>query len=121
MPKSALPFSELAEINPPRLIPSTLSPMTEVSFIAMPDVSESGVWTHRQTRKLKDVSVGYTSFIEGDVLFAKITPCMENGKGVHALDLCNRVGFGSTEFSTFFAREMALTRGSSSIGAKRGY
>ena len=34
----------------------------------------------------------------GDVLFAKITPCMENGKGAVAKGLKNRIGFGSTEF-----------------------
>jgi type I restriction enzyme S subunit len=42
----------------------------------MEDVSESGRWVNRQTRKHKAVSKGYTPFQEGDVLFAKITPCI---------------------------------------------
>ena len=41
---------------------------------------------------------GYTSFREGDVLFAKITPCMENGKMAVVPSLENDLGFGSTEF-----------------------
>jgi len=44
------------------------------------------------------VRQGFTPFSNGDVLFAKITPCMENGKGAHVLGLANGVGFGSTEF-----------------------
>jgi len=44
------------------------------------------------------VRQGFTPFENGDVLFAKITPCMENGKGAHVVGLTNGVGFGSTEF-----------------------
>ena len=40
----------------------------------------------------------YTRFAEGDVLFAKITPCMENGKFAVARGLRNGLGVGSTEF-----------------------
>ena len=41
---------------------------------------------------------GYKRFQDGDVLFAKITPCMENGKLAVAKGLHNGVGAGSTEF-----------------------
>ena len=37
-----------------------------------------------QTRPFGDVKRGYTYFEENDVLFAKITPCMENGKAAIA-------------------------------------
>lgn len=87
----------MAEINPPVSI-DALSPDSSVSFIPMADVSDMGQWTNRQTRTLREVKNGYTAFKEGDVLFAKITPCMENGKGCHAVGLENGVGFGSTEF-----------------------
>lgn len=53
---------------------------------------------------------GYTAFAEGDVLFAKITPCMENGKGCHATGLRNGIGFGSTEFHVLRARAGAEPR-----------
>ena len=46
----------------------------------------------------KDVSSGLTVFERGDVLFAKITPCMENGKGAFVDSLPTRYAFGSTEF-----------------------
>jgi type I restriction enzyme S subunit len=49
-------------------------------------------------RRFGDVKKGYTVFREGDVLFAKITPCMENGKMAVARGLRNGVGCGSTEF-----------------------
>ena len=39
-----------------------------------------------------------SNFREVDVLFAKITPCMENGKAAIARGLKNRIGFGTTEF-----------------------
>lgn len=53
---------------------------------------------HRENRPLATVQKGYTHFRYGDVLFAKITPCMENGKGAVANGLTNGVGFGSAEF-----------------------
>jgi len=51
-----------------------------------------------QLRPLREVRKGYTGFIEGDVLLAKITPCMENGKGGLVPWLPRRFAFGSTEF-----------------------
>ncbi len=51
-----------------------------------------------EQRSLAAVRKGYTSFLEGDVIFAKITPCMENGKTAVAKGLVGGIGFGSTEF-----------------------
>ncbi len=65
----------------------------------MPAVeAETGKIDVSQTRRLGEVKKGYTPFQTNDVLFAKITPCMENGKMAVAPDLCNKLGFGSTEF-----------------------
>jgi len=50
-----------------------------------------------QTRLYSQVRKGYTPFVNGDVLVAKITPCFENGKIAQAR-LSYRYGFGSTEF-----------------------
>jgi type I restriction enzyme S subunit len=96
-------LSELAEINP-RVDLNGIRGDTPVSFIPMSDVSDSGQWTGRQERPLDDVRVGYTPFVENDVLFAKITPCMENGKGAHLRGLKNGLGLGSTEFHVLRAR-----------------
>jgi type I restriction enzyme S subunit len=43
-------------------------------------------------------SKGYTKFEEGDLLWAKITPCMQNGKSAIVKNLENGIGCGSTEF-----------------------
>jgi type I restriction enzyme S subunit len=48
-------------------------------------------------RAYGEVRKGFTHFAEGDVLLAKITPCMENGKCAIASKLINRLGFGTTE------------------------
>jgi type I restriction enzyme S subunit len=71
----------------------------------MADVSESGRITNHQIRFLHQVKSGFTRFEEGDVLFAKITPCMENGKGAFAKRLHNKLGFGSTEFHVLRAND----------------
>ncbi|MDR2837268.1 MAG: restriction endonuclease subunit S [Azonexus sp.] len=70
-----------------------------VHFVPMSAVQENfGGLDASQLRPLGEVRKGYTYFAEGDVLFAKITPCMENGKGALVPQLSNRYAFGSTEF-----------------------
>ncbi len=59
----------------------------------------------RQVRTYGEVNKGYTRFSDGDVLFAKITPCMENGKIAVAKGLTNGCGCGSTEFHVLRPRE----------------
>lgn len=72
---------------------------TLVSFVPMPAVSDvTGEIESLQTRRFSEVSKGYTHFQSGDVIFAKITPCMENGKIAVARDLTNGLACGSTEF-----------------------
>ncbi len=65
----------------------------------MPAVDDStGAITTPETRKFAEVKKGYTYFEEGDVIFAKITPCMQNGKHAIAKGLIDGIAFGSTEF-----------------------
>ncbi|MCY7287735.1 MAG: restriction endonuclease subunit S, partial [Cryobacterium sp.] len=69
------------------------------SFIPMRCVEEeSGRFEPLGDRKVSEVRKGYTPFRDGDVLFAKVTPCMENGKAAVMNGLTNGIGFGSTEF-----------------------
>lgn len=51
-----------------------------------------------ETRPYGEVKKGYTAFLPGDVIMAKITPCMENGKIAVVPQFPNDVCFGSTEF-----------------------
>lgn len=101
---SELPISQVAEINPRSYPPNGLKLSDPVSFIPMADVSESGAWTGDKRGPLIAAAGGYTNFQEGDVLLAKITPCLENGKGAHAVGLCNGYGYGSTEFHVLRAK-----------------
>lgn len=70
-----------------------------VHFVPMAAVAEdfAGMDT-TQLRPIGEVCKGYTAFETGDVLLAKITPCMENGKGGVVPTLTHRLAFGSTEF-----------------------
>ena len=87
-------FSDLVEVNP-----STTIAKEEISLITMSDISEEGDIINKVKTQLKELrGKGLTPFKENDILFAKITPCMENGKGVIAKNLYNGVGLGSTEF-----------------------
>ena len=70
----------------------------KVSFIPMPAVSEDGYLVDMADEEYGKVKKGFTYFENNDVLFAKITPCMENGKGAIAYGLTNGIGVGSTEF-----------------------
>lgn len=89
-------LGECCELNPRR--PQNMNADVEYSFVAMPSVSDDGRVDATITRPYKEVCKGFTYFAENDVLFAKITPCMENGKGGVAKGLKNDAGFGSTEF-----------------------
>lgn len=79
----------------------------EVSFVAMEDVSEFRGLLNKSTKKFRDVKKGYTYFGEGDILFVKITPCMENNKGALVGNLTNGIGMGSTEFFVFRPKKKA--------------
>lgn len=92
------PLSEVVDLNP-RFDKSAYRDDLEVSFVPMAAVEAgSGRMEVIQTKHFAAVKKGYTPFREGDVLFAKITPCMENGKMAVVPKLTNGVGFGSTEF-----------------------
>ncbi|MCX6984659.1 MAG: restriction endonuclease subunit S [Lentisphaerae bacterium] len=89
-------LGEVAELNP--RLTEKLPEDEEVSFIPMSAVSaETKTITCEETRNYASVAKGYTPFIFGDVLIAKITPCFENGKIAQA-SLSHHIGFGSTEF-----------------------
>jgi type I restriction enzyme S subunit len=68
----------------------------------MKDLSESKKYVNPSQKKgLK----GGAKFQEKDTLFARITPCLENGKICQVKNLDEGVGFGSTEFLVFRGKE----------------
>lgn len=83
----------------------TLSPFTDnqfndmdsVSFYPMESIGNNGSVNHSELRDYKDVKNGYTTFKNGDVVLAKVTPCFENYKGALMSEIASEVGFGTTE------------------------
>lgn len=102
-------LGDVCQINPPKISTRNLSDDLEVSFVSMAAVSEvRGEITAPQKKFLREVKSGFTNFAEGDVLFAKITPCMENGKAALVGELVNHIGYGSTEFFVLRCGEKIL-------------
>ncbi|MFC0322695.1 restriction endonuclease subunit S [Gallibacterium melopsittaci] len=99
-------ISELCIINPSKNEIKHLSDNLLVSFIEMASVSNNGYIERKVDRALGTLRKGsYTYFKENDVIIAKITPCMENGKCALAVNLTNQIGIGSSEFHIFRANE----------------
>lgn len=91
-------LSSVARINPP-LDRCVVHDDIEVNFVPMRAVdAEGGGLTQPEVRRYGEVKKGYASFLNGDVIMAKITPCMENGKTTVVPALPGDVCFGSTEF-----------------------
>jgi len=99
------------ELNPSKSELSGLDDDIDVSFVPMTCVDpELGKIKNFDIRKLFEVRKGYTYFKEGDVLFAKITPCMENGNVAIAQNIINGIGFGTTEFHVVRVLEKVLPK-----------
>lgn len=91
-------LGEVTIVNPKKAEVKELDDKLNVSFVPMEKVGEKGEFNSEISKTIKELYSGFTYFRENDVLFAKITPCMENGKGAVATNLINGIGFGSTEF-----------------------
>lgn len=103
--------SKIAKINDRDAIIRDLPDDFPVTFVPMAAVDgEHGIITKPEERNLKEMRKGYTPFSEGDVIFAKITPCMENGKTAIAQKLRNGRGFGSTEFHVLHPTEFVTAK-----------
>lgn len=91
-------IGEVVEINPPKHKPK-FDDGVLCSFIPMKGLKEKFEGIEEiEERTYGEVKAGYTSFLNGDILFAKITPCMENGKVAIANGLKDGFGYGTTEF-----------------------
>lgn len=88
-------IKDVAIFNPSKPV---IEPDEDVSLVPMDCVSDNGRVSIGGQITYRDVDKGLNYFQAGDVLFAKITPCMENGQGAFVNDLPTRYAFGSTEF-----------------------
>lgn len=91
-------FSDFVSVNPSVKILDKES----VSFVEMKDLTDGKRYC--EPSQLRNLSGG-SKFQNGDTLFARITPCLENGKICQVRNLKNDVGFGSTEFHVLRGRE----------------
>lgn len=82
---------------------------TSISFIPMEVIDEVYSEISSQGETTIADSSGFTKFKEGDLLWAKITPCMQNGKSAIARDLTNGLGCGSTEFFVLRPKDERLS------------
>ena len=88
-------FGDFVEINP-RV---RLEKGKEYPYVEMADVTPGNAFVYpREKRVYKG---GGSRFQAGDTLFARITPCLENGKIVRFKYTVNQPCFGSTEFFVF--------------------
>jgi type I restriction enzyme S subunit len=90
----SFPLSEVATVNP------SPSPVEgPVAFVPMSAVDEKlGKIADPEIRPIEDIKTGYKQFRRDDVIFARITPCMQNGKSAVVEIDGVEYGYGSTEF-----------------------
>ncbi|RYG20768.1 MAG: restriction endonuclease subunit S [Chitinophagaceae bacterium] len=91
-------FSDFVKINPS----IKLRKGQVYSFVEMKDLNDGNKFCEPHAERALS---GGARFQEGDTLFARITPCLENGKICQVRNLKDQVGFGSTEFHVFRGRE----------------
>ena len=101
----------VCKVNPTKINTKDYEDSFEVTFIPMAAISEVvGNIQNYEVRAISSVKSGYTNFVEDDILFAKITPCMENGKSAIATGLRNNIGYGSTEFHVLRATKCVINK-----------
>ena len=89
-------LKNVALINPITYFPNDEN--LSISFIPMECISDKEGKVIEQRERLIKESKGYTKFQNGDLLWARITPCMQNGKSAIVSNLKNGYGVGSTEY-----------------------
>lgn len=97
---SSKPLNDVVIIQPKKkLALEKISESDDVSFMGMKELGIEQKYTEAiNTKPLNEVFKSYQYFEENDVVFAKITPCYENGKLGIMKNLKNGIGFGSSEF-----------------------
>lgn len=88
---------KVAQINP-KVSFDKLVKGSEISFVPMEVINEFNGRISEERFKKVEESKGFTRFTENDLIWAKITPCMQNGKSAVARNLKQGVACGSTEF-----------------------
>ena len=87
-------LANVVQVNPKNDAPNE----TRAAFIPMEcvDATYLSKYTYHE-KKWGDIKAGFTHFADGDVAFAKITPCFQNRKSMILRKLPNGIGAGTTE------------------------
>ena len=87
-------LSSLFQINPKNYVEDD----TDAAFIPMEKIDATYLSSFSYSvRKWSEIKSGFTHFADGDVAFAKITPCFQNRKSMILRGLPNGIGAGTTE------------------------
>ncbi|MTI17465.1 restriction endonuclease subunit S [Rhodobacteraceae bacterium RKSG542] len=86
-----------AELNPSKSELQSIAAHTDITFLPMEAIGETGSIDCSRIKPIREVINGYTYLGEGDVCLAKITPCFENGKAAIMRGLVNGIAFATTE------------------------
>ena len=97
-------FQDCVLINPPTSF-YEYELDTSITFVPMEKVSAQYGEADLSLCKTVTEAKGYTRFRDNDLIWAKITPCMENGKSAVVDNLKEGIGCGSTKFHVFRALE----------------
>jgi restriction endonuclease S subunit len=81
-----------------------------VCFLPMESVESNGSVHYRIKKRATNALNGFTNFVRNDLIFAKITPCFENGKGACLDQMPTKFGFGSTEFHVLRKRSNSIPK-----------
>jgi len=93
------PVSRVAEVNPRTTLPPKDFDDVEVPLYDMGSIDEyTGSLREPTFVRLANCRSGKTKFQNKDVLFAKITPCVQNGKAALVAGIPSDLAFGSSEF-----------------------
>lgn len=92
------PLDQLVEINPQVKLEKGVA----YPFIPMEEISPGRRYVKAKSYR---VAGGGAKFCHGDTLFARITPCLENGKIAQYVSTPSQIAFGSTEYWVFRSRK----------------
>ena len=87
-------LGQVVQINPKNKAEDDV----EAAFIPMELIDATYYSSYSYSiKKWKEIKNGFTHFADGDIAFAKITPCFQNRKSMILKDLPNSIGAGTTE------------------------
>lgn len=88
-------LNKLYNVNPKNILEDD---SVDAAFIPMANIEPNFIGKYKfEVDSWNKIRKGHTQFADGDVTFAKISPCFENGKAFIAENLPNGIGAGTTE------------------------